>query len=113
MESYLGLILASILVIIVFRLSEVLLNLTWRPHVITKYYRQQGIQGPEYKFLKGCLEEAKSLKRNAQEITMDVDSHDITPRVLPHYLKWMSLYGRKCVHVNIFEQYNFVEIVLI
>ncbi|KAJ4815592.1 Cytochrome P450 [Rhynchospora pubera] len=94
MEGYIGLILASILVIITFRLLEVLLSLSWRPYMIKKHYREQGIHGPEYKFMKGCLDETKSLRSSAQGITMDINSHDYTSRVLPHYLKWLSIYGK-------------------
>jgi cytochrome P450 family 709 len=93
MEGFLGLILVSISVIVITRLLGVLVNLTWRPYVITKWYRKQRILGPEYNFMKGSLDEIKHLKSSAQEVPMDINSHDFTPRVLPYYLKWISLYG--------------------
>jgi cytochrome P450 family 709 len=93
MEGFVGLVLVSISVIVITGLLEVLLNLTWRPYVITKWYRKQGIQGPEYKFMKGSADEIKHLRSSAQEVPMDINSHDFTPRTLPHYLKWISLYG--------------------
>ncbi|KAJ4815590.1 Cytochrome P450 [Rhynchospora pubera] len=94
MEDFLVLVLSSVAVIIISQLLKVLLNLTWRPYAITKWYREQGILGPDYKFMKGSNEEIRNLKLGAQKVPMDVNSHDFTPRVLPHYHKWMSLYGR-------------------
>ncbi|KAJ4731417.1 Cytochrome P450 [Rhynchospora pubera] len=94
MEGFLVLVLSSIAVIIISQLLKVLLSLIWRPYAITKWYRQQGIQGPKYQFMKGSIEEIRNLKSGAQNVPMDINSHDFTPRTLPHYLKWISLYGR-------------------
>ncbi|KAJ3696621.1 hypothetical protein LUZ61_000326 [Rhynchospora tenuis] len=94
MERYLRLISGSILVIILSLLLRVLLNHLWRPYVITKWYREQGIHGPKYKFIYGCYEEIMKLTSSAKEIKMDINSHDFTPRVFPHFLKWMSAYGK-------------------
>ncbi|KAJ4753281.1 Cytochrome P450 [Rhynchospora pubera] len=94
MEGHLILVLVSVLVILIPQLMKVLLILAWRPYVVTIKYRKQGIVGPKYKFLYGCFKEVLSLKSSAEEIPMDINSHDITPRIFPHFLKWMSVYGR-------------------
>ena len=67
--------------------------LVWRPYTLTKWFVKQGIRGPTYSLVSGCLEEIKSLRRHAEETVMDTDSNDIIPRVQPHYHKWLSLYG--------------------
>ncbi|KAJ4773534.1 Cytochrome P450 [Rhynchospora pubera] len=95
MEGYLGLVSGSISVIIIYQLLlKLFLILSWRPYVVTKKYREQGIVGPRYKFVFGCFKEILSLKSSAAGITMDINSHDFTPRIYPHFLKWMSIYGR-------------------
>ncbi|KAJ3689474.1 hypothetical protein LUZ61_018638 [Rhynchospora tenuis] len=95
MEGYLGLVLGSISVMIIYQLLlKLFLILSWRPYVMAKKYREQGIVGPKYKFVFGCFQEILSLKRSAAGITMDINSHDFTPRIYPHFLTWMSVYGK-------------------
>ncbi|XP_020275366.1 cytochrome P450 709B2-like [Asparagus officinalis] len=96
--GYVGLILGSLGAIIITILWRELLILVWRPYVITKRFRKQGVNGPKYKFWSGCLEEIRSLKKAARDTEMDVHSHDIIPRVLPHYFKWMNQYGGRFLY---------------
>ena len=91
--GYLGLILGALAVIVVSALWRELVILIWRPYAVTKKLRKQGVTGPECKFWSGCLDEIKSLKKEARGIEMDIHSHEIVPRVLPHYFKWMHQYG--------------------
>ena len=91
--GYLGLILGALGVILVSSLWKLLVFLIWRPFIITKNFRKQGVNGPAYKFLSGSLEEIRNLKNAADDIEMDINSHDIIPRVLPNYFKWISQYG--------------------
>ncbi|ONK63137.1 uncharacterized protein A4U43_C07F11790 [Asparagus officinalis] len=91
--SYLGLILGAFGVILVSSLWRVLTFLTWRPLLITMRFKRQGVSGPKYKFWSGSLEEIRNLKKVANEIEMGIHSHDFTPRVLPHYYKWIHQYG--------------------
>lgn len=79
--------------ILVTILWEELMNLTWRPYVVTRTFRKQGVSGPRYRFWHGNLEEIRILKKEAREIELDIGSHDIVPKVLPHYYKWMHEYG--------------------
>nr|CAD1833744.1 unnamed protein product [Ananas comosus var. bracteatus] len=88
-----GLILGSIFVVLIPRIWSVLASVLWRPYVISKKFRDQGIEGPEYKLWVGSTEEIKRMKREAQGIVLDIHSHDFTTRILPHYPKWISQYG--------------------
>ncbi|KAJ3698153.1 hypothetical protein LUZ61_001858 [Rhynchospora tenuis] len=65
-----------------------------RPIAISKKIRAQGVKGPKYTIWNGSNEEIKNMTFKAEEIVMDINNHDFIPRVLPHYLKWMSLYGK-------------------
>ncbi|XP_058084248.1 cytochrome P450 709B1-like [Magnolia sinica] len=68
-------------------------NLAWRPYALTRYFEKQGITGPPYTFISGSLEEIKGLMKLASETVLDTHSHDIIPRIMPHYYKWFSLHG--------------------
>ena len=98
--GYLGLILVSLAVILISSLCNKLMVLIWRSHTITKKFRRQGVQGPEYRFRSGCIDEIRSMETAARETEMDTQSHDITPRVLPHYHKWLHQYGMHIDFLN-------------
>ncbi|KAJ6823874.1 putative uncharacterized acetyltransferase [Iris pallida] len=92
--DHLELTLGALLVIVVSALWGALVNLLWKPYAMARRFKEQGLRGPEPKFWSGSIEEIKRLKKDASGTEMDVSSHDIVPRVLPHYAKWMSLYGK-------------------
>lgn len=91
--GYLGLVLGVLGVILFSSLWKVLVFLVWRPFFITRQFRKQGVKGPGYKFWSGNLEEIRSLNKAAKDIDMDICSHDIVPRVIPDYFKWIPQYG--------------------
>ena len=61
---------------------------------MTKRLKKQGVMGPEYRLGSGCLDEIRRLESAARETVLDTNSHEIIPRVLPHYAKWMKQYGK-------------------
>ncbi|KAG6525566.1 hypothetical protein ZIOFF_015528 [Zingiber officinale] len=65
----------------------------WRPYVVTKAFGKQGVRGPPYELWFGSLREIQSIRRAAMEVVLDIDAHDITTRVLPHFGKWIAEYG--------------------
>ncbi|XP_038986812.1 cytochrome P450 709B2-like isoform X1 [Phoenix dactylifera] len=91
--SNLGLVLGALAVVLISSLWRGLVYLIWRTYAIPKRFRKQGVGGPCGKFWSGSLEEIRSMKKAGRKLILDINSHDITPRVLPHYLKWMSQYG--------------------
>eukprot|EP00253_Pinus_taeda_P027601 PITA_27601 len=86
--------LVSILVIlfgsIVVRIFR---DLMWRPYAFQKVYTAQGIRGRPYQTLSGSVPEYTQLLKEAHAQPMQNISHDIVPRVTPHYHKWCQIYG--------------------
>lgn len=68
-------------------------DLTWRPYAFQKAYTSQGIRGPPYRILVGSVPDYRELLREAQAQPMQKISHDIVPRIMPHYHKWCHIYG--------------------
>ncbi|TVU46877.1 hypothetical protein EJB05_06449 [Eragrostis curvula] len=76
----------------------VIVRLIWRPYIIAKKLREQGISGPPYMFFKGCNEDIKKMKEKADSLVLDVHDHNYLPRIAPHYLQWRTQYGEPFVY---------------
>lgn len=94
----LGLLLGSIIVISVPILWNFVVSITWVPYSIAKKLQKQGIKGPKPKFWSGNLDEIKRMKKEALNIQVDISSHDIVPKVLPQYYKWINQFGGTFVY---------------
>ena len=70
--------------------------LIWKPYAFQKFYTAQGIRGPPYQTLVGSDQELRELLREAHAQPMQNISHDIVPRIMPHYNKWCQIYGSIC-----------------
>jgi PHYB activation tagged suppressor 1 len=68
-------------------------DLVWRPYALQKAYIGQGIRGRPYRILAGSVPEYTQLIREARAQPVQNISHDIVPRMMPHYLKWRQIYG--------------------
>jgi len=68
-------------------------DLIWRPYAFHKAYAGQGIRGPPYRILVGSVPEYTELLRESHAQPIENISHDIVPRMMPHYLKWRQIYG--------------------
>lgn len=90
--GYFELILGALVVVLVSVLWGAFVKLAWKPYDLARRVRKQGVKGPQPKFWSGCLEEIRSLKKDAEGMEMDIHNHNIVPRVLPHYAKWVSQY---------------------
>ncbi|CAN1287898.1 Cytochrome P450 709B2 [Linum perenne] len=84
----------ALIVILAANILQLLNKLLWRPYVLTRHFRNQGIHGPPYRLLHGSLREIKELGRDARDMVLDSRSNDIVPKVMPHYHKWFSKYGK-------------------
>ncbi|CAI0474448.1 unnamed protein product [Linum tenue] len=93
-----GVVVAALVVVVAAKLWQLTWALFWKPYALTKFFRSQGIRGPSYRFLYGSLGEIKDLKRDAKKLVLDSSSHDISPRILPHYHKWFPQYGETLVY---------------
>jgi len=68
-------------------------DLIWMPYSFHKAYTSQGLRGPPYEILVGCMPEYRQLLKEAHAQPMQKISHDIVARILPHYHKWCQIYG--------------------
>ncbi|KAJ8442505.1 hypothetical protein Cgig2_022388 [Carnegiea gigantea] len=73
------------------------------PRRIEKIMEKQGVRGPKPRLLIGNLLDMSSLVASSTSKDMPVISHDIVPRLLPHYLLWSRKYGKKFIYWNGFE----------
>lgn len=68
--------------------------LWWRPRRLEAHFARQGVRGPPYRFLLGCVREMVALMAEAAAKPMSPpDSHDALPRVLGFYHYWRKIYG--------------------
>ncbi|KAL5671851.1 hypothetical protein ACJX0J_016157, partial [Zea mays] len=95
MDAFMGSVLGALLAVLASTLLiGALFFLVWKPYVVTRWFRGQGIGGPSYRFLVGSLPEIKRMKAAGSKITLDVGSHDFVPIVQPQYRRWVSDYGK-------------------
>ncbi|KAG2290687.1 hypothetical protein Bca52824_050291 [Brassica carinata] len=83
----------ALLLLVVPKICKSCWILVWRPLILSRKFKKQGISGPKYKILHGNLREMRKLKQEAKLTVLDPNSNDIFPRVLPHFHKWMTQYG--------------------
>uniref|UniRef100_A0A453R067 Cytochrome P450 n=1 Tax=Aegilops tauschii subsp. strangulata TaxID=200361 RepID=A0A453R067_AEGTS len=89
-----GLVLASLAVVLATSLWTAAVHLVWRPYAVARAFRRQGIRGPAYRFFVGNNEEAMAMRAATADDVLDLRSHDIIARVMPHYKAWVASYGK-------------------
>nr|CAB3473085.1 unnamed protein product [Digitaria exilis] len=95
MDVSIGSVLGALLVVLVSTLLiRVLFLLVWRPYAVSRWFRNQGLGGPGYRFFVGSVPEIKRMKAAGSEIVLDAGSHDFIPIVQPHYRKWVADHGK-------------------
>ncbi|TMW84948.1 hypothetical protein EJD97_024086 [Solanum chilense] len=70
------------------------------PKRITKIMEKQGVRGPKPRFLVGNIIDMASLVSESTSNDMDSIHHDIVTRLLPHYVAWSKIYGKRFVFWN-------------
>ncbi|KAL5863168.1 hypothetical protein ACOSQ3_000682 [Xanthoceras sorbifolium] len=98
MEFFGQVIVALLTILLVSKILQICRIVLWRPYVVTKSFRKQGIIGPPYLLVSGSLKQKKKLEEDALEIILDTHSHDFTERVVPHQNKWSSQYGETFIY---------------
>ncbi|KAM0058461.1 putative cytochrome P450 [Helianthus debilis subsp. tardiflorus] len=90
---------ALILVFLSFLILSTLVNffhkMWWVPTRIKHIMTRQGIKGPPYHFIHGNTKEIAVMKDQANITLFTEISHDIYPRIQPHFFTWFQLYGWK------------------
>ena len=95
--------LAAVLTLLV--ITRALWYLLWRPYAVARWFEQQGIRGPPYKFLVGSLPDCQRMLVAGRVKDLDTSSHDCITTVQPFFRKWSSMYG-KYVNVSTFYLHN-------
>ncbi|KAF5755403.1 putative cytochrome P450 [Helianthus annuus] len=89
---------AFILVFLSFLILSTLVNffhkMWWVPTRIKRIMTHQGIKGPPYHFIHGNTKEIAAMKDQANTTPFTEISHDIYPRIQPHFFTWFQLYGK-------------------
>ncbi|GER42629.1 cytochrome P450 [Striga asiatica] len=70
------------------------------PRRIKRIMEEQGVRGPEPRFLLGNIMEMASFISKSTAQDMPSISHDIVPRLLPHFLAWSKTYGKRFIFWN-------------
>ncbi|XP_042018526.1 cytochrome P450 CYP749A22-like [Salvia splendens] len=85
------------MVIINFFVSLILIRFIykaiWIPLRVQRMMSTQGITGPRYRLIHGTTKESMVLRQEALKGPMEL-SHDIFPKIQPHFYQWMKLYGK-------------------
>ncbi|XP_039840790.1 cytochrome P450 709B2-like [Panicum virgatum] len=89
-----GLVGAALAVVLLPWLWVVLAHLVWPPRAVPRAFARQGVNGLPYRLLVGNNMEVKVMCAAAGGEALDRGSHDIVPRVLPHYRAWAARHGR-------------------
>ncbi|XP_072979604.1 cytokinin hydroxylase-like [Typha angustifolia] len=69
-----------------------------KPRGIKRFMAKQGVRGPEPRFLVGNLKDIAALVSKATAADMDSISHDIVGRLMPHYVLWSKIYGKRFIY---------------
>ncbi|KAH9291900.1 hypothetical protein KI387_042913, partial [Taxus chinensis] len=75
-------------------LLKVATAIWWKPLQVKKYFESQGIRGPPYRVFNGNTPDITRMI-NEEKCKPMPFSHDILPRVFPHYHQWSKAYGEK------------------
>ncbi|KAA8547807.1 hypothetical protein F0562_004236 [Nyssa sinensis] len=70
------------------------------PRRIMKIMEKQRVRGPKPRFLVGNILDMASLVAKSTSKDMDSINHDIVGRLLPHFLVWSKIYGKRFIYWN-------------
>ncbi|PWZ25384.1 Cytokinin hydroxylase [Zea mays] len=94
-----GLVLASPLLFLLTRAAWITVSCYYlTPARIRTILAGQGVHGPPPRLLVGNLHDVSALVSRATAGDMSCLSHDIVGRLLPHYVLWSKMYGRRFVY---------------
>ncbi|GAV75663.1 p450 domain-containing protein [Cephalotus follicularis] len=70
------------------------------PRRIKKIMERQGVRGPKPRPLIGNILDMASFVSQSTSKDMNSIHHDIVDRLLPHYVAWSKLYGKRFIYWN-------------
>ncbi|CAN6465540.1 unnamed protein product [Victoria cruziana] len=84
---------------LILRVALETISVYWfAPRRIRKFMERQGVRGPRPRFLVGNLFHMASFVQKTTSSDMGSIHHDIVGRLLPHYVLWSKLYGKKFIY---------------
>ncbi|CAN8285954.1 unnamed protein product [Cochlearia groenlandica] len=89
-----------IMMLIVVMIYNAFVIYIWKPLMLTRKFKKQGISGPNYRIFYGNLTEIKKMKLESQFSILDRTSNDVYTRVFPYYKHWISQYGEPFLYWN-------------
>ncbi|KAH7352518.1 hypothetical protein KP509_19G049700 [Ceratopteris richardii] len=95
--SPIGVALMVLSFVVLWLIGKLAICVWWRPLMLERELRRQGINGPPPLLLLGNYVEIIRLENIQRSIDMDAFRHDIFQRMLPFYTKWCKTYGRRFV----------------
>ncbi|WOL07540.1 Cytochrome P450 [Canna indica] len=91
--AFIGLAVGALLVLLIPTFWRGFVHLIWRPYVITKALRKQGVSGPGYRFWSGSNAEMLRMEKDASGLILENHCHDISLKAAVYYRKWIAEYG--------------------
>ncbi|KAK4387530.1 cytochrome [Sesamum angolense] len=74
-------------------------RIIWLPLKIQKHFEKQGVRGPAYRPIFGnSAGVRRQLIAEAESRPISGITHDVVHRVIPHYSKWSTLYGKNFLY---------------
>ncbi|XP_073063838.1 cytokinin hydroxylase-like [Primulina eburnea] len=70
------------------------------PKRIKKSMEKQGVYGPKPRFLVGNILDMTTLVAESTSKDMDSIHHDIVGRLLPHFIVWSKIHGKRFIYWN-------------
>ncbi|XP_071693586.1 cytokinin hydroxylase-like [Rutidosis leptorrhynchoides] len=91
------LVILSLFIKIVYQTLDCYL---FTPIRIKNIMSRQGVHGPKRRLLIGNLDNIAELVSKTTSVDMPSIDHDIVPRLLPHFVLWSNIYGKRFIYWN-------------
>lgn len=86
---------AVICISLAYKLVAFLHMYWWTPRRIVNLMEKQGVRGPPPQFMLGNLPERARMREQAIQHDMHGITHDIVGRLMPDYVHWSAIYGKR------------------
>ncbi|XP_021976686.1 cytochrome P450 CYP749A22 [Helianthus annuus] len=97
MVTFLRVLISLLCSIVLLALFKFFHKFWWVPMRINRVMSSQGIRGPPYSFFYGNMKEISIMIKQSMSFPVDI-SHDIFPRIQPHFDSWLHIYGKNFLY---------------
>ncbi|XP_052205622.1 cytokinin hydroxylase-like [Diospyros lotus] len=70
------------------------------PRRIKQAMEKQGVHGPKPRFLIGNMMDVAAMLARSTAAPIDSGNHGVVPRLLPHFVAWSRVYGKRFIFWN-------------